>query len=143
MASLDDILTTQRNGVIAINNLGQQLSLVEAGLSDIYTQLTILQNAGLPDVTSSTVAASTTYLEIAGSGRLFAVSIPTHSGSAQVYIYDSATTGGISATNLIYASLPSNAGSFTPYQSVNLAFNQGLVLKTDAGITFCVAYTAN
>ena len=143
MASLDDILTTQRNGVIAINNLGQQLSLVEAGLSDIYTQLTILQNAGLPDVTSSTVAASTTYLEIAGSGRLFAVSIPTHSGSAQVYIYDSATTGGISATNLIYASLPSNSGSFTPYQSVNLAFNQGLVLKTDAGITFCVAYTAN
>jgi len=150
MASLDDILTTQRNGVIAINNLGQQLSLIEAdlpcictNLANIVTQLTILQNAGLPDVTSSTVAASTTYLEIAGSGRLVAVSIPTHSGSAQVYIYDSATTGGIAATNLIYASLPSNAGSFTPYQSVNLAFNNGLVLKTDAGITFCVAYTAN
>ena len=150
MASLDDILTTQRNGVIAINNLGQQLSLIEADLPCICTnlaailvQLTNLAKSSFPATTSATVAASTTTLVTAGTGRLFAVSIPTHAGSAQVYVYDSATTGGIAATNLIYASLPANAGSFTPYQSVNLAFNNGLVLKTDAGITFCVAYTAN
>lgn len=148
-ASLDDILTTQKNGVVAINGLNQSLKLIEAdlpcictNLALIVTQLSSLQNAGLPDVTSATVAASTTHLEVVGAGRLFAVSIPTHSGSAQVYIYDSATSGGISATNLIFASLPSNAGSFTPYQSVNLAFNNGLVLKTDAGITFCVAYSS-
>lgn len=142
-ASLDDILTTQRNGVIAINNLGQKLALIEADLPCVCTNLAIIAAASFPATTSATVAASTTTLITAGTGRLFAVSIPTHSGSAQVYIYDSATTGGISATNLIFASLPSNDASFTPYQNVNLAYTRGIVLKTDAGITFCVAYTAN
>jgi hypothetical protein len=142
-ASLDDILTTQRNGVIAINNLGQKLALIEADLPCLCTNLAIIAAASFPATTSATVAASTTTLITAGTGRLFAVSIPTHAGSAQVYIYDSATTGGISATNLIFASLPSNDASFTPYQNVNLAYTRGIVLKTDAGITFCVAYTAN
>jgi len=149
-ASLDDILTTQRNGVIAINNLGQKLALIEAdlpclctNLALIVTQLTNLAGASFPATTSATVAASTTTLITAGTGRIFAVSIPVHAGSAQVYIYNSATTGGISATNLLYASLPSNAASFTPYQNVNLAYTNGIVLKTDAGMNFCVAYTAN
>ena len=150
MASLDDILSTQRNGVIAINNLSQILKTIEAdlpcictNLSLIVTQLGDLVGASYPATTSTTIAASTTQLITAGSGRIFAVSIPIHSGSSQVYIYDSATTGGISATNLIFQSLPSNASSFTPYQNVNLAYTNGIVLKTDAGINFCVAYTAN
>ena len=142
-ASLDDILTTQRNGVIAINNLGQKLALIEADLPCLCTNLAIIAAASFPATTSATVAASTTTLITAGTGRVFSVSIPVHAGSAQVYIYDSATTGGISATNLIYASLPSNAASFTPYQNVNLAYTSGIVLKTDAGMNFCVAYTAN
>tara|TARA_R110000822_G_scaffold67598_1_gene164535 strand:- start:228 stop:662 length:435 start_codon:yes stop_codon:yes gene_type:complete len=142
-ASLDDILTTQRNGVIAINNLGQKLALIEADLPCVCTNLAIIAAASFPATTSATVAASTTTLITAGTGRVFSVSIPVHAGSAQVYIYDSATTGGISATNLIYASLPSNAASFTPYQNVNLAYTSGIVLKTDAGMNFCVAYTAN
>jgi hypothetical protein len=149
-ASLDDILTTQKNGVVAINGLNQSLKLIEADLPCICTnlaailvQLTNLAKSSFPATTSATVAASTTTLVTAGTGRLFAVSIPTHAGSAQVYVYDSATTGGIAATNLIFASLPSNDASFTPYQNVNLAYTRGIVLKTDAGITFCVAYTAN
>lgn len=142
-ASLDDILTTQRNGVIAINNLGQKLALIEADLPCVCTNLAIIAAASFPATTSATVAASTTTLITAGTGRIFAVSIPVHAGSAQVYIYNSATTGGISAANLIYASLPSNAASFTPYQNVNLAYTNGIVLKTDAGMNFCVAYTAN
>ena len=149
-ASLDDILTTQKNGVIAINGLNQTLKTIEAdlpcictNLALIVTQLTKLAAASFPATTSATVAASTTTLITAGTGRLFAVSIPVHAGSAQVYIYDSATTGGISASNLIFASLPSNASSFTPYQNVNLAYTNGIVLKTDAGMNFCVAYTAN
>ena len=142
-ASLDDILTTQRNGVIAINNLGQKLALIEADLPCVCTNLAIIAAASFPATTSATVAASTTTLITAGTGRIFAVSIPVHAGSAQVYIYNSATTVGISAANLIYASLPSNAASFTPYQNVNLAYTNGIVLKTDAGMNFCVAYTAN
>jgi hypothetical protein len=96
-----------------------------------------------PSTTSATVAASTTTLVVAGTGKLFSVSIPVHAGSAQVYVYDSATTGGIAATNLIYASQPSNAASFTPYQDVKLPYKNGLVLKTDAGMNFCVGYTPN
>jgi hypothetical protein len=144
MASLDDILTVQKNGVVAINGLNATAKLIEADLASIVTQITIIAgDAGntYPSTISNTVAASTTEQEYVGSGKLFSVSIPVHAGSAQVYIYDSATTGGISATNLIYASLPSNAASFTPYQTVQLPFTNGLVLKTDAGMNFCVGYT--
>lgn len=149
-ASLDDILTTQKNGVVAINGLNQTLKLIEADLPCICTNLAALVVAidnmaanTYPSTVSATIAASTTTLVAAGSGKVFSVSIPVHSGSAQVYIYDSATTGGISAANCIYASLPSNAASFTPYQTVQLPYTNGLVLKTDAGMNFCVGYTPN
>lgn len=138
-AGLDDILTTQKNGVVAINGL-------QGILQTISDNLTIIAgDAGntYPSTVSATVAASTTTLIVAGTGKVFSVSIPVHAGSAQVYIYDSATTAGIAATNLIYASLPSNASSFTPYQTVQLPFTNGLVLKTDAGMNFCVGYTPN
>lgn len=139
MASLDDILTTQKNGVIAINGLRGILQTISDNL------VIIAGNSGntYPTTVSQTVAASTTTLISSGSGKVFSVSIPVHGGSAQVYIYDSATTGGIAATNLIYASLPSNAASFTPYQTVQLPYKNGLVLKTDAGMNFCVGYTPN
>lgn len=149
-ASLDDILTTQKNGVIAINGLNSTFKLIEADLPCICTNLALLVTAingvatnTYPSTVSATIAASTTTLVVAGTGRLFSVSIPVHAGSAQVYVYDSATTSGISASNLIYASLPSNASSFTPYQDVKLPYRNGLVLKTDAGMNFCVGYTPN
>lgn len=137
MASLDDLLTTQKNGVIAINGLNVKLA-------SLLTQITIIAgNSGntYPSTVSGTVLASTTHLEYVGAGKMFSVSIPVHAGSAQIYIYDSATTAGISAANLIYASLPSNAASFTPYQTVQLPFTNGLVLKTEAGMNLCVGYT--
>jgi hypothetical protein len=142
-ASLDDILTTQKNGVVAINGLNQTLKLIEADLPCICTNLAALAANSFPSTVSPTIAASTTTLVVAGSGKVFSVSIPVHAGSAQVYIYDSATTGGIAASNCIYASLPSNAASFTPYQTVQLPYINGLVLKTDAGMNFCVGYTPN
>jgi hypothetical protein len=154
-ASLDDILTTQKNGVVAINGLNQTLKTIDADLQAIEADLPcictnlaaiVVQLQGLganlyPSDVSETIQASTTSLIVAGSGRIFAVSIPTHSGSAQIEVYNSATTGGIAATNLIYKSLPSNAASFVPYGTVNLAYTDGIVIKTDAGITCCVAYT--
>ena len=150
MASLDDILTTQKNGVVAINGLNTTLKAIEADLPCICSNLSSLVVAindvnanAYPSTVSPTIAASTTQLVYAGSGKVFSVSITVHGGSAQVYIYDSATTGGISASNCIYASLPSNAASFTPYQTVQLPYVNGLVLKTDAGMNFCVGYTPN
>lgn len=138
-ASLSDILTTQKNGVIAINGLRGILQTIADNL------VIIAGNSGntYPSTVSATVAASTTTQVAVGSGKVFSVSIPVHSGSAQVYVYDSATVGGISAANCIYTSLPSNAASFTPYETVQLPYTKGLVLKTDAGMNFCVGYTPN
>ena len=134
-AGLDDILTTQKNGVVAINGL-------QGLLQTISDNLVIIAGAvPFPANVTPTIAASTTYQAVVGTGKLISVSIPVHAGSAQVYIYDSATVGGIAATNLLYASLPSNAASFIPYQDVLLPYTKGLVMKTDAGMNFCVGYT--
>jgi len=138
-ASLDDILTTQKNGVVAINGLNAILKGIQTALE----QIAINTSLAIPSFMSPTVPASTTQLIIAGSGRLFAVSIPTHSGSSQVRVYDSATTGGVAATNLIYQSLPSNTSGWQTYYTVNLAYTNGLVVVTDASTTCAVSYTPN
>jgi hypothetical protein len=153
MASLDDILTTQKNGVVAINGLNQTLKAIEADLPCICTNLAgilialqdIATNTALatPSLMSPTVAQSTTQLIVAGSGRLFAVSIPVHSGSSQIRVYDSATTGGISAANLIFQSLPSNTSGWVTYYTVNLAYTRGIVIATDANTNCAVSYTPN
>ena len=150
-ASLDDILTTQKNGVVAINGLNQTLKLIEAdlpcictNLAAIVTQLTIIANNStplFPGFTSATIAASTTHLEVVGSGKLYAVSIPTHSGANSVFIYDSATTAGANATNLIYGSLKASEANFLAYETISMAYLNGLVIKTDTNMTCCVSYT--
>lgn len=152
-ASLSDILTTQKNGVVAINGLNTTLQAIEADLPCICTNLAgilaqleiIAINTALatPSLMSPTVAASTTQQIVVGAGRLFAISIPTHSGSSQIRVYDSATTGGISASNLIFQSLPSNTAGWVTYYTVNLAYTNGLVIETDASTTCAVSYTPN
>ena len=138
-AGLDDILTTQKNGVVAINGLQGLLQTISDNLAIIATNSAL----ATPSLMSPTVAASTTQLIVAGSGRLFAVSIPTHSGSSQIRVYDSATTGGIAATNLIFQSLPSNTSGWLTYYTVNLAYTNGIVISTDASTTCAVSYTPN
>jgi hypothetical protein len=152
-ASLDDILTTQKNGVVAINGLNQTLKTIEADLPCICTnlagilvqleQLVINTSLAIPSLMSPTVAASTSQLIVAGAGRLFAVSIPTHSGSSQIRIHDSATVGGIAASNLIFQSLPSNTSGWVTYYDVNLAYTSGIIISTDASTTCAVSYTPN
>ena len=153
-ASLDDILTAQKNGVVAINGLNQTLKLIEADLPCICTNLAailvqieqIAINTALvvPSLMSPTVPAGNAGTQIVvGAGRLFAISIPTHSGGSQIRVYNSATTGGISATNLIFQSLPSNTTGWQTYYTVNLAYTNGLVVATDASTTCAVSYTPN
>ena len=139
-----DILTTQKNGVVAINNLNKTLANVGLLLPCICTnlaQLVINSTLAVPSLMSPTVAASTTQLIVAGSGRLFAVSIPAHSGSGTVFVYDSATTGGIAASNLIFKCLPANTTGWQTYYDVNLAYTHGIVIKTDASMNCAVSYT--
>ena len=133
-ASLDDILTTQKNGVIAINNLGQLIA-------GYLQQIEINTNLAVPATVSPTVLASTTQLITAGSGRLFAVSITAHAGSNKVYVYNSATVAGASVSNRIYATEAANSANFRNYENVSLAYTDGLVIECEASMNACVSYT--
>ena len=79
MATLDDILTTQKNGVVGINNLSQELK----ALYNAY-----LYNSG--QYRSTTVTARTEIVR--GSGRLVAFIILA-AGSAAGTIYDTIILG--------------------------------------------------
>jgi hypothetical protein len=132
-----DILTVQKNGVIAINNLDKDIQSILAQITVIAGG--VYQTIG--KITSGTVVGAATHQEVVGSGRLTAISIPIHSGSNQVYVYDCASVAAQANTNMIFASLPSNASSFTPYQTVNLKYTLGLSIKADASTSLVVAYT--
>jgi hypothetical protein len=148
-ASLDDILTTQKNGVVAINGLNQTLRTIEAdlpcictNLAGILVQLQDLVSGSNPTDSHATVVATTSQV-VVGSGIMFSVSIPATSGSNQVLIYDSASTGGIAASNLIYGSLPANASAFVPYRDVRIRYTNGLVIVAGTGMSCVVSYTPN
>lgn len=130
-ASLDDILTTQKNGVIAINNLAGYLQSIVSEITN-----------NVPTTSSAPVVATTTQV-FTGKGLLYSISIPLTSGSNQVLLYDSATTGGIANSNLIYSSLPANAANFVPYRDIRIHVTNGLVVVSQSGMSAVVSYTLN
>lgn len=135
-ASLSDILTTQKNGVVAINGLKSVFQSIADSLTIIAADAT----NSIPSNSSTTVVA-TTAQAVVGSGILLGVSIPASTGSNQVSIYDSATTGGIASSNLIYGSLPANASGFVPYRDVRIRYTNGLVVVAGTGMSCVVSYT--
>lgn len=120
MASLDDILTTQKNGVVALNNLFQATNVLN------------------PTATSATVTAST--LVIAGKGRLISFSVVI-AGSASGLIHNAgapsgAPSGGPSAANALVAT-PTTIGVYP----VNMMFTDGLVVIPGTGQSINVTYS--
>lgn len=92
MATLDDILTTQKNGVVAINNLSQSL----ASFYDEYQFI-----AGT--TTTITVGVPTTL--VVGAGRLVSYTTVVTGGASTGLIFDAvsyattaATGNGVTAT---------------------------------------------
>ena len=138
MASTDDILSTQKNGVVAINGLRGILQTI----SDNIAIISGFAGSNSPTNSHPTVVATTTQV-VVGKGIMFSVSIPASSGSNQVFIYDSATTGGIGSSNLIYGSLPANAANFVPYRDVRIHYSNGLVIVAQTGMSCVVSYTPN
>lgn len=116
MASLDDILTTQKNGVVAINALNN-ITLGTVGT-----------------ITSVTVTATT--LIFTGAGRLvsFSVVVP---GSAAGTIHNASSTAGVTAANALCAT-PTTAAI---YQSGQV-FTHGLVIDPGAGQSINVTYSS-
>jgi hypothetical protein len=137
-ASLADILTTQKNGVVAINGLRTILQTI----ADEVTIIGGFAGSNTPTNSSGTVVATTAQV-VVGKGVMFSISIPATSGSNQVLIYDSATTGGIAASNLIYGSLQANASGFVPYRDVRIHYEHGLVVVCQTGMSAVVSYTPN
>ena len=115
MASLGDILTTQKNGVVAINNIFQALSALN------------------PTATSATVTSST--LVLTGAGRLLSFSVVV-AGSANGLIYNSGTPTGGSASNALVAT-PTTVGVY----AANLVFTNGLVIAPGTGQSINVTYS--
>lgn len=117
MASLDDILTTQKNGVVAINALNN-ITLGAAGT-----------------VTSATVTSTTVIF--VGSGRLVNVSVVVK-GSADGFIHNSSTAAGISPANALCVA-PTAASGVYPCGQV---FTNGLVIDPGAGQSINVTYSS-
>lgn len=138
MASLDDLLSAHKNCVVAINGLNGYLSTIAGNMTILATGSAY----SIPTTSCPPVVATTTQV-FTGKGLLYSISIPLTSGSNQVLLYDSATTGGIANSNLIYASLPANASNFVPYRDIRIHVSNGLVVVAQTGMSAVVSYTPN
>jgi hypothetical protein len=115
MASLDDIATIQKNGVIAVNTLNQTLQRIYGSN------------------TSTTVSANT--LVLTGPGRLVNVSV-TVAGSTNGAIHNSSTVAGVSVTNKL-----ATVGNTIGVYPMNLLFTNGLVIVVGTGQELNVTYS--
>lgn len=112
-ASLDDILTTQRNGVINLASLSQTL-------------LQINGNQSASAITAATLLKS-------GNGRIASVSVVV-AGSSTGFIYDANSAS--STSGAIYE-IPKTAGVYV----VNFPFSNGLVVAPGTGQTVAVSFS--
>jgi hypothetical protein len=113
MASLSDILTTTKNIVTALNQLGQTYLDVEGTSS--YTQ-----------ITAATLVKS-------GQGRIARlVVVVAGSGTGSVYDASSAT-----ATNDKLLTIPTTIGIV----EVNIPVNTGIVVAPGTGQTVAIVYS--
>lgn len=109
MASLDDILTTQKNGVIAINALTEVL----ASFMSMYESF--IGTEAYLGVTESS-------LIYVGSGRL--VNVIVSAAAAGGTVHDAATVATATTSNIIYP-IPNTVG----IAQVNVPFVNGLVIR--------------
>jgi len=116
MASLDDILSAQKNGVVAINGVLQ---------SNLRGQGT---------ATSATVTADT--LVISGKGYLSAYTV-TVAGVTAGGIYNANSVANAVAGNQLVV-VPATVG----FTKIGHAFNNGLVIKVGSGQSINITYYA-
>lgn len=115
MASLDDLLTTQKNGVVAINALNN-ITLGTAGT-----------------VTSATVTGTT--VVFVGAGRLVNFSVVV-AGSANGFIYNANNDTPVASQAL--CATPNTVGIYQCGQ----VFTSGLVIEPGAGQSINITYSS-
>jgi hypothetical protein len=119
MASLDDILTTQKNGVQAINAYVNALNL-HAGTNN-----------------TKAIGGGVTQVIKTSAGWLATISVIAQ-GSTIGYIYDSNQSAGAISANAIYA-IPTTLAIGT-YQ-IQVPFATGLTIVTGTNSTVAIGYT--
>lgn len=115
MASLDDILTTQKNGVVGINGLTQAF----------------LRYIG----TNTSLSVATTTVVVVGAGRIVNVSI-VDGGSAEGFIYNATSSAALIDSQKLAA-----IGTTAGVTVLNLVFTAGLVIVPGTGQLINVTYS--
>lgn len=121
MANLDDIVTVQKNGVVAVNSLVQSLTQFK----DIYESFV---------GTNSFTGIESDSLIYSGVGRV--VNINVVAAASGGTIHDASTVANAANSNVICL-IPSTTGIYT----INFPFSNGLVVKPAATSRVSVSYT--
>lgn len=119
IATLDDILTAQKNGVVAINNLNQTWNNYLIQTNGQYSST---------EITSATLLYS-------GIGTLVKVSV-IQAGSTTGFIYDF-NSAAVAVTGRRILAVPNTLGLI----NAGLAFTLGLVVVPGAGQSIVVSYS--
>ena len=121
--SLSDILTTGKNVVTSIAQLGQNYLNVQG--------VSIAKN-----ITATTLVKS-------GSGRVVRIVVLATNGSSTGSIYDAISTATAASTNQIWtiaAAVTASGANAGPIE-LNLPFKDGLVITPGTGMTVVVSYS--
>ena len=123
MASLADILTTQKNGVVAINNLAQNV----AGISAVY-------RGGPQPSGAAGTSVGTIYTVPAGQQfTLTDIEICNASSSVSTFsIYLVASGGSPGTTNALFYNAPIN-GNTTVQWTGSTALSTGSTIRVSSG----------
>jgi hypothetical protein len=122
MANTDDLVTVQKNGVLAVNALTEAL----ANFRTFYEQV---------QGTQTYLGLSNDSLLSKSSGRLATILVTT-AGSAAGTIHDASTVGSAGAANIIGV-IPMSAGLVY----VGFPFTNGLVVKPGTGQVLSLCYS--
>ena len=117
MATIDDLVTVQKNGVIGINNIAQTLAYING------------------KITSTTVSSTT--LIVTGAGRIVSYSI-TVKGSTAGTIYNATDILVTPATGALVVTTAAQEVGVYP---VGLHFSNGLVVMPGTGQSINVTYS--
>lgn len=121
MASLDDVVTVQKNGVVAVNALVQSLDAFKSVYQSFVGN-------------RSFIGVSANSLVMTGSGRVVTVSVINAAAGGK--IYDCASVADAADSNAIYT-IPNATGAY----SINFPFSNGLVIKPAATSVVSVSYS--
>jgi hypothetical protein len=121
VANIDDLVTVQKNGVVAINDLTASLNAFRALYESFVGNRTAV---GITDDS----------LIYTGAGRL--VNVAVTAGTAGGTVHDAASVADATSANTIFV-LPTTTG----LTQINMPFLDGLVINPGASVTVAVTYS--